>query len=226
MLESLVRTYRDRGGDLFLVGTNYHVRQMIFSSEFDSLLGEDHLLVEDEAIGKLFYQNLDPAVCIYECSIRAFRECQNLPKRIAVADIPLLNEIEHHHIITVGAAELWEWLNPPRVSNGSRTAEAASALPYVVDVREPREFVQGHIAEARLVPLPKILSAEVKLPPDRQIVLVCRTGRRSRRAAAALQHIGCLNVQVLQGGMLAWEAAGLLEAVDRQGSWENHEKRS
>ena len=84
----------------------------------------------------------------------------------------------------------------------------------MVDVREPREFNQGHIAEARMVPLPKILMAEIKLPADKQIVLVCRSGRRSRRAAAALQHIGCMNVQILQGGMLAWNAAGLLEAVE------------
>ena len=67
MLESLVRTYRERGGDVYLVGTNYRVQQMIFSSEFDSFLGEDHLLEEDEAIGLLFNQQLDPAVCIYEC---------------------------------------------------------------------------------------------------------------------------------------------------------------
>ena len=214
MLESLVRIYRERGGDLYLVGTNYRVKQMICSSEFDTFLGEDHILEEDEAIGKLFYQELDPAVCIYECPIRAFRECQNLPKRIALTDIPLLSEIESDHIITVKPIQLWQQLNPAPAGNGNGTEAAVSPPPYIVDVREPREYSQGHIAEARLVPLPHILSAEVKFPADKQIVLVCRSGRRSRRAAAALQHIGCMNVQILQGGMLAWSAAGLLEAVD------------
>ncbi|MCA9943962.1 MAG: sulfate permease [Anaerolineales bacterium] len=216
MLEGLVRSYREQGGDVFMVGTNHRVEQMMFSSQFDSFLGADHILDEDEAIGKIFHQELDPAVCIYECPIRAFRECRNLPKRIDLANIPLISEIESDHILTVKPLALWEWLNPePAINeNGERLGTAVSAKPYVVDVREPREFNQGHIAEARLVPLPKILMAEIKLPADKQIVLVCRSGRRSRRAAAALQHIGCMNVQILQGGMLAWNAAGLLEAVE------------
>jgi sulfate permease, SulP family len=211
MLESVVRTYRERGGDVYLVGTNYRVKQMISSSEFDLFLGEDHLLEDDEAISKLFYQNLDPAACIYECSIRAFQECQNLPKRVALANIPLLSEIELDHVLLVKPMQLWEWLNPLR---GNSAGTAVPTLPYVIDVREPREFNQGHIVEANLVPLPKILSADVKLPANKQIVLICRTGRRSRRAAAALKRIGCLNVQIVEGGMLAWEAAGLLEAVN------------
>lgn len=207
MLESIVRSYRERGGDVFMVGTNYRVQQMMLSSRFDTFLGADHIFDEDEAIGKLFYGELDPAVCIYECPLRAFRECQNLPKRIAVSNIPLVTETETSHILTVEAEELWHWLHPATAVNGTDQ-------PYVVDVREPREYNQGHIAEARLVPLPQILSAEVKLPADKQIVLVCRSGRRSRRAAAALQHIGCMNVKILQGGMLAWNAAGLLEAME------------
>lgn len=212
MLEGLVRSYRDQGGDVFVVGTNYRVEQMMLSSQFDSLLGPDHILEEDEAIGKIFYQELDPAVCIYECPIRAFRECQNLPKRIDLAGIPLLDETETEHIMMVEPMELWEQLNPPEERNGKSGRE--TAVPYVVDVREPREYRQGHIVQAQLIPLPKILSAEVKLPADRQIVLICRSGRRSRRAAAALQNIGCMNVQILRGGMLAWDSAGLLEAVE------------
>ena len=212
MLESVVRSYRDQGGDVFMVGTNYRVEQMMLSSQFDSFLGADHILSEDEALGKIFYQELDPAVCIYECPIRAFRECQNLPKRIDVADIPLLSETEMDHIMSMEPLQLWDRLHAPEERNGKAALE--TAVPYVVDVREPREYKQGHIAEARLVPLSTILSANVKLPADRQIVLVCRSGRRSRRAAAALQNIGCMNVQILQGGMLAWNSAGLLEAVE------------
>ena len=211
MLETLVRAYRERGGDVFMVGTNYRVQQMMLSSQFDSFLGADHILEEDEAIDKIFYQDLDPAICIYECPIRAFRECQNLPKRIDLADIPLLDESDFDKILFVEPLQLWEQIHPANEMNGKLED---TAVPHVVDVREPREFRQGHIAEAQLIPLPKILSSEVKLPADKQIVLVCRSGRRSRRAAVALQNIGCVNVQILQGGMLAWQSAGLLEAVD------------
>jgi SulP family sulfate permease len=85
-------------------------------------------------------------------------------------------------------------------------------------VREPREFHQGHIAEARLVPLTSILADSVSLPGDQSIVLVCRTGRRSQRAAFALHRQGIVDVAVLQGGMRAWEAANLLEAVETPGA--------
>ena len=214
MLESVARMYRARGGDLFLAGTNYRVKQMMVSSDFDTFLGEDHILDEDEAIGKLFYEHLDPAICIYECPIRAFKECQNLPKRIALANIPLVSDTENDHILTIEATQLWSLLHPTAVSNANGSAPVVTPIPHIIDVREPREYHQGHIPQAELIPLPKILLAEVKLPADKQIVLVCRSGRRSRRAAAALQQIGCMNVQILQGGMLAWEAAGLLQAMD------------
>jgi len=51
-------------------------------------------------------------------------------------------------------------------------------------------------------------------PKDRPIVLTCRSGRRSMRAAALMRSQGYENVSILDGGLLAWEAANLLEAVD------------
>jgi SulP family sulfate permease len=84
----------------------------------------------------------------------------------------------------------------------------------IVDVREPREYRRGHIPEAKLIPLPTLLKDTVKFPNDRSIVFVCRSGRRSRRAAHVLQKMGGMNVFVLRGGIQAWEAADLLEAVE------------
>jgi SulP family sulfate permease len=167
-------------------------------------LGADNLLDEDEAIGRLFHHVLDPAICIYECPVRAFKECQNLPKRLDLIGITPESDIPSRSLLDVSPRELWRELHN---SNGARPL-------VVVDVREPREFKQGHIPEARLIPLSTILSDDVKLPNNRQIVFVCRSGRRSRRAAYTLQQMGFMNVLVLQGGMQAWEAAGLLEAVD------------
>jgi SulP family sulfate permease len=86
--------------------------------------------------------------------------------------------------------------------------------PLVLDVREPSEYRRGHIPEAILRPLVTFVDDDSEPPPDDFIVLVCRTGRRSRRAAAMLAEQGYSHVTILDGGMLAWEAAGLLEAVD------------
>ena len=55
---------------------------------------------------------------------------------------------------------------------------------------------------------------DLEIPDGRLIVFVCRSGRRSVRAAAAFNGNGYADCRVLEGGMLAWEAAGLLEAID------------
>ncbi|MCB8967482.1 MAG: sulfate permease [Ardenticatenaceae bacterium] len=204
MLEGVVRTYRDRGGDVYLVRVNPSIHALMSSTGFVSLLGADHFPNEDDIISYIFQRVLDPAICIYECPVRVFKECQNLPKRVDLTPIPHIREFSEMGIIDISPQKLWQSLH-----NGHD-----GLPPLVLDVREPREYRQGHIPEAQLVPLPKLMGADVKLPNDRQIVLVCRGGRRSRRAAQALRQIGCMNVTVLAGGMLAWEAAGLLEAIE------------
>lgn len=204
MLETVVKSYRDRGGDVFLVRVEDHIRRLMATTGFVDYLGEENFIPEDDVIGHIFYRVLDPAICIYECPVRAFRECQNLPKRVDLVDIPLDGQISHESVITISPQRLWQQMH--NGGNGER--------PYIVDVREPREFQQGHIPGAELVPLPDLLQTDVRLPNDRPIVLVCRGGRRSRRGAQALQEMGCMNVSVVEGGMVAWEASGLLEAVE------------
>lgn len=212
MLESVVKAYRDRGGDVFLVRPQYHVKEMFAATHFvEHVLGKDHILDKDTAISHIFHHVLDPAVCIYECPVRTFMECTNLPKRVDLIGIPHDYEVTADTFPTIEPRHLWQRLHTPN----QHTADGNLKLPppLVVDVREPREYRQGHIPEAQSVPLPSILSAETKFSPEQQIVLVCRSGRRSRRAAAALHNIGCLNVATLEGGMQAWEAEGLLEAI-------------
>jgi SulP family sulfate permease len=170
---------------------------------FDKNLGYDHFLAEDEAVGEIFYRTMDPAICIYECPVRAFRECQNLPKRTDLIDISFEHDRRERAPVKVTPQALWKQLQD---SNGH---EALT----IVDVREPREYKQAHIPQARLLPLSSILSDEVQLPDDRRIVLVCRSGRRSQRAALVLRRKGFKHLAVLEGGMLAWESADLLQAV-------------
>lgn len=76
----------------------------------------------------------------------------------------------------------------------------------MIDVREPDEWAQGHIAHAELVPLGSV--------PDRAAAfrgtptyIVCRSGARSGRAC---EYLGALGHDVVNvaGGMLAWTAAG------------------
>jgi len=201
-LETIVHAYRDRGGDVFLVRVAEPILELMKTTGFYRYLGADHFLPEDEAVSYIFYNVLDPVVCIYECEVRAFLECQNLPKQIYPLAIPLAAGVPLNGTHRVSPRELWEQLR-------------SKHPPLVIDVREPREFRKGHIPEAQLRPLGKLLTSDrLDLPPDTPVVLVCRTNRRSLRAAYALREHGLQNIRILEGGMQAWEAAGLLEAVE------------
>lgn len=202
MLETVTRLYRERGGDLYLTRVLQPVMALMHATGFDSFLGADHFLDGDTAIEYLFYKVLDPAICIYESDVRVFRECQNLPRPDYPGQITLYTEKPGGEINEMPAARVWQLLH---------TAHP----PLILDVREPREFALGHIAQAQSLPLFRLITERPILPRDRIIVLVCRTGRRSNRAAYALLNQGHTNAVVMQGGMVAWEAAHLLEAVER-----------
>jgi rhodanese-related sulfurtransferase len=88
--------------------------------------------------------------------------------------------------------------------------ELAAALggptgPLVVDVRLPAEYRAMHVEPSVLLPLDEIARRRHEVPRDRDVVLVCRTGSRARLAAA---EIGGLRTRVLEGGLVAWWAAG------------------
>jgi adenylyltransferase/sulfurtransferase len=74
----------------------------------------------------------------------------------------------------------------------------------LIDVREPHEWAIGHIEAARLVPLSTFPDAIAGLDPSREIVLQCKSGGRSARAAEALIQAGFRNVSNLVGGILRW----------------------
>lgn len=76
----------------------------------------------------------------------------------------------------------------------------------VIDVREPSEWVAGHIEGALHIPLSE-LPARVGELPDAQTLVVCKVGGRSAQAVAYLAQQG-YDVVSLDGGMLDWEAAG------------------
>jgi len=82
----------------------------------------------------------------------------------------------------------------------------------VLDVRTPADFVgeQGHIAGATNIPLEALEARlnELVANLERPIALVCRTDRRSARAATLLARRGFADVHVVQGGMTAWLGNG------------------
>ena len=78
----------------------------------------------------------------------------------------------------------------------------------LVDVREQGEWDAGHAPRAKHHPLRGLHSSMDRLPQDRTIVAICRSGHRSARATKMLSKAGFDAVN-LTGGTAAWKAAGL-----------------
>jgi rhodanese-related sulfurtransferase len=78
----------------------------------------------------------------------------------------------------------------------------------VIDVRTDEEVAQGMIPGAEHMPLDRFDPAKLGADDGREVVLYCRSGRRSAMAGAMLAEVTGKPVEHLAGGMLAWEAAG------------------
>jgi len=201
MLERVVKDYREAGGDVFMMRVPPQVLKTMRSTGFYYYLGRKNFLSDDDAISYIFHRILDPAICIYECDVRAFKECQNLPKHSYPGTVSVQTNIPREEIATVSPSEVWDWLRE-------------SEPPMVVDVREPREYMRSHIPGALSIPLSSFQTEYDKLSKDGRLILVCRAGRRSTRAAYVLRKNGYAEVSMMKGGMIAWENEGLLTAVD------------
>jgi molybdopterin/thiamine biosynthesis adenylyltransferase/rhodanese-related sulfurtransferase len=74
---------------------------------------------------------------------------------------------------------------------------------FVLDVREPHEYQIVNIG-APLIPLGDLPNRLNELDPNREIVIHCKSGGRSQRAAEFLQKSGFKSVVNLAGGITAW----------------------
>lgn len=84
---------------------------------------------------------------------------------------------------------------------------------FLLDVREPLEWDAGHIAEATHIPMGELGANRDRLPDDRTIVSVCRSGQRSQVVTDALVQAG-YRAENLVGGMYAWVADRLPVVTD------------
>jgi rhodanese-related sulfurtransferase len=81
-----------------------------------------------------------------------------------------------------------------------------SGAAYGIDVREVDEWDVGHSELFTLNALSTFDSDA--LPTDKPIIFICRSGNRSGKACDAVEPTG-LKVMNMEGGMLAWQEAGL-----------------
>jgi adenylyltransferase/sulfurtransferase len=76
---------------------------------------------------------------------------------------------------------------------------------FLLDVREPHEVPIANL-DAPLIPVGELEKRIAELAPqkDREIVVHCRSGARSQKAALILKNAGFQHVENLAGGILAW----------------------
>ncbi len=115
-------------------------------------------------------------------------------------------------LVLVVAAGAYLLLRPrtglPSEVQASQAHEMYQAGATFVDVRTQAEWAQGHIAGSLLIPLEELPSRLTELPKDKDIVVVCRSGVRSKEGTTVLKQAGFTRVTCLSGGLQAWVAAG------------------
>ena len=93
------------------------------------------------------------------------------------------------------------------------TLDAPEALRLVGDgvillnVREPAEWVAGHAPTAVHVPLGDLATSGFAPAPGQRVLVICRSGNRSKSATAHLLMQG-MDAWNVAGGMAAWQASG------------------
>lgn len=119
-------------------------------------------------------------------------------------------------VLAIGTFVALIWPMLARGSAGVASVSVTEAVvmmsrlkPLIVDVREPAEFAQGHIAGARNIPLAQL---DAQLPAltkykDKPVLLVCQSGMRTKSACAILKAQQFSVLHQLQGGINAWQAA-------------------
>ncbi len=83
--------------------------------------------------------------------------------------------------------------------------------PAILDLRTPAEYAVAHLTGARLVDFnsPDFARELAKLDRDRTYLIHCASGRRSTAALDTFRELGFRHVIHLDGGLKAWQAAGL-----------------
>ena len=80
---------------------------------------------------------------------------------------------------------------------------------YLLDVRTPEEYADGHLEGAKLIPVGELESrlGELEAEKGKELVVYCRSGSRSAKASEILSNKG-YKVANVEGGINAWRSSG------------------
>jgi hydroxyacylglutathione hydrolase len=114
--------------------------------------------------------------------------------------------------IVVVAIGTWFFSQPATTGVPTEISSAQAYQKYqqgtfFLDVRTQEEWDQTHLANSVLIPLDQLASRLSEVPQDQDVVVICRSGRRSKEGMTLLRNAGYARVSSMSGGLLAWQAA-------------------
>ncbi|CAH2789437.1 MAG: Rhodanese-related sulfurtransferase YibN [uncultured Paraburkholderia sp.] len=114
-------------------------------------------------------------------------------------------------VLISGGLLLW-----PTISRRGLSAAAATQLinrrnAAVIDLRSSADFAKRHLPSARHLEFAELQAKVAQLVKNKSnpVLLVCQTGQQSNKAARIVQDAGYAEVHVLDGGVDAWQKAGM-----------------
>lgn len=123
------------------------------------------------------------------------------------------------HIILVAIAVLSGGaLLLPGLRTGGRRSSSLEVTQLInkgktliLDVREQAEYASGHLRDAKHIPLGELSGriGELDKAKSKTVIVVCQSGARADKAVRQLKAAGFPDVTSLDGGMAAWQTAGL-----------------
>lgn len=123
-------------------------------------------------------------------------------------------------VFLLGSGKLWaqtaQTENIKTIST-KKAQKLAKRNVLLVDLRTPAEYAEKTYDVKHIINIPiDSLATNLNLiPKDEKVVLVCRTGNKSKKAYAVLEKNGYTNMVHMDGGIVKWSADGYAVAAPK-----------
>jgi rhodanese-related sulfurtransferase len=113
-------------------------------------------------------------------------------------------------LVGPASAESEAPLEAPSIAPSELSERRVSGTaPVVIDVRTAEEYAAGHVPGALNIPFDQVAQRISEIEAPHGVALYCMLGPRARMGESALLNAGYTSVLHLEGGLAAWQAAGL-----------------
>lgn len=124
--------------------------------------------------------------------------------------ITLILSLPLWFVSTVQAAQTAEVQSVSAITPGQALTMKNHGV-LLIDVREQDEYNTAHVEGSTLIPLGELPNrlGEIAQHKNKPLIAICRSGKRSAQAVKLLHEKGFTQATSVEGGLIAWEQAGL-----------------